>query len=92
MEGLDVDEQERVLATLTRLRAHKASVEHEFATEKAYEDEGTSPFSKFAGAGVGGTVGAALGGRFAVLLGWSVVGLWVVSLDTKLVPGKNLGT
>ena len=92
LEGLDVDEQEKVLAVLTGLRAHKTSVEHEFARKTANDDEDTSPLSKFAGAGVGATAGAALGGRFFVLSGWSVAGRWAVSQVTKLVPDKNPGT
>jgi len=89
LQGLDMTEQEMVLASLHGLRAHKADVEHEFATKP--DDDEEHEVAKLIGAGVGGGAGAAIGSKLIGGITGRIAGAAIGSAVGGSVCGTDVG-
>ena len=92
LQGLDMTEQEMVLASLHGLRAHKADVEHEFVSKPSSDDDDDEhEVAKLIGAGVGGGAGAAIGGRLLGGITGRIAGAAIGSAAGASIGGTNAG-
>jgi hypothetical protein len=93
LQGLDMTEQEMVLAALHGLRAHKADVETEFSSKPSTDDDDDDEHevARLIGAGVGGGAGAAIGGRLIGGIAGRITGAAIGSAAGDSIGGTDLG-